>query len=188
MQYKLLEMVLRFCESKIDDLAIRYTACQSKVNREREEKVIGFRKQILSRGYLTKDDLQRVATWKSERRAALTLENSDNFIKEVTTQAFTSKDDWEKLISLTRLEGIGQPTASAILHHYDPCPYPILDIRALWSAGLKWRKRTSYPFWLEYIAFCRDIASASRNNVSIRHLDRALWRFSSDHRKQERAC
>lgn len=184
-----IEMKLRFCESEIDDLADRYTERQSVYYREREKQVIGLRDAILQRGYLTTDDLQRVASWKSQRRASLTLENSDNFIKEVTAQAFTSTDDtddWEKLISLTRLEGIGEPTASAILHLFDQCRYPILDIHALWSVGLAWEKRTSYPFWLEYIEFCRNIAG--RNSVSMRHLDRALWRFSFDHRKQERAC
>ena len=96
----------------------------------------------------------------------------------MTRQAFTSTDHWEKVLYLTELRGIGQSTASAILHLYDEGQYPILDIHALWSAGLKKKKRTSYPFWLEYIEFCRDIAN--RNGVDMRTLDRALWFYSYD--------
>ena len=182
-------MRLRFCESEIDDWANRYTECQRESNREREEQVIGLRDDIRQRGYLTEDELYEVAYWKTKNifgKADLTLENADNFIREITTQAFTSTDDWTKLIVLTQLQGIGQPIASAILHLYDKAPYPILDIHALWSVGLAWRRRSLYPrsLWLEYIELCRDLAS--RNNVSMRHLDRALWKFSVDHGRQER--
>lgn len=184
-----IKMKLRFCESEINCWANCYTEFQGTDYSEREEQVIGLRVDIRQRGYLTKEDLQRIASWKSQRRASLTLENSDNFIKEVTAQAFTSTDDWEKLISLTRLEGIREPTASAILHLYDEDEspydeggYPILDIHALWSVGLPWKQRNSYPFWLEYIEFCRNIAN--RNNVSMRELDRALWKYSADYGKK----
>ena len=182
-------MRLRFCESEIDDWTNRYTECQKASNRETEEQVIGRRDDIRQRGYLTEDELYEVAYWKTKNmfgKADLTLENSDNFIREITTQAFTSTDAWAKLILLTQLQGIGQPIASAILHLYDKEPYPILDIHALWSVGLVWRKRNLYSrsLWLEYIELCRDLAS--RNNVSMRHLDRALWKFSFDHGSQER--
>ena len=49
-----MNMRLCFCESEIEDLAIRYTECQYEDNREREEKFIGFRETILRRGHLTK--------------------------------------------------------------------------------------------------------------------------------------
>ena len=173
-------MKLRFCESKIDYWAKSYTECQDEDNREREERLIGWREKILKRGYLTKYELYTVARWKlcvyGEDAAEPTLENPDDKIKIATRQAFTSSDDWEKLLSLTQLQGVGQSVASAILHLYDKEKYPILDIHALWSAGRKFRQRSSYPFWPEYIAFCRDIAD--RNQKTMRTLDRALWRHS----------
>ncbi len=180
-----MNMNLRFCESKIDYWANRYTERQRQENRMREQRLIDLRCDVLSRGYLTKDELHEVARWKSPRRAALTLENTDNFIQEITGGVFTSTDDWTKLLTLTQLQGIGQPTASAILHLYDEGDYPILDIHALWSIGRPWKKRVSYPFWLEYIESCRDIAN--RNNVSMRELDRALWKFSSDYGRSGRS-
>lgn len=174
-----MDMKLRFCESKINHWAHQYTERQREENRQREQYLIDLRCDVLVRGYLTKQELHTIARWKSPRRAALTLENTDGFIREITEGAFTSTDDWTKLLTLTQLQGIGQPTASAILHLYDEGAYPILDIHALWSVGLPWEKRMSYPFWSEYIGFCRD--TANRNDVLMRELDRALWKFSSDY-------
>ena len=179
-----MEMKLRFCESEIDDLANGYTEHQESEgmhHRERENQVIGFRDGIQRRGYLTKYELYKVAYWKlsvyGEDAAEPTLKNPDDLIRVTTKQAFTSTDDWGKLLSLTeQLRGIGQSAASAILHLYDKGQYPILDVHALWSVGLKKKRRKEYPFWLEYIAFCRDIAN--RNGVDMRTLDRALWFYS----------
>ena len=137
--------------------------------------------------YLTKDELHKVAYWKTRNifgRADLTLENSDGLITAVTLQAFMFTDHWEKVYALTdnlqKVHGVGEPVASAILHLYDKEQYPILDPHALWSAGLEWKRRNSYPrpLWLKYIKFCRDIAD--RNLVTMRTLDRALWRYSYD--------
>ena len=171
-------MKLRFCESEINFWANIYTEYQGEKYWAREQEIIGRRGDIQRRGYLTKEELFRVAYWKSHRKAKLTLENPNGLIKEVTKQAFTSTDDWGKLCALTELRGIGQPTASAILHLYDKGQYPILDIHALWSVGLEKKQRHAYPFWPEYIAFCRDIAN--RNRMDMRTLDRALWRYSYD--------
>ena len=180
-----MEMKLRFCESKIGYWANRYTERQREKNRTKERHLVDLKNEIQGRGgCLTRKELHKTARWKSPRRAALTLENTDDLIKGVTKKAFTSTDNWTKLLTLTQLQGIGQPTASAILHLFDDNQYPILDIHALWSVGMEWKKRTSYPFWLEYIQFCRDIAD--HNNVSMRDLDRALWKFSSDYGKTKR--
>ena len=176
-------MKLRFPESQIGYWASRYTERQREKNRIKEQELIDLKPDVLRRGYLTKDELNKIARWKSPRRAALTLDNDNDFIKEVTESAFTATDDWTKLLTLTQLQGIGQPTASAILHLYDEGQYPILDIHALWSVGLPWKKRVSYPFWQEYVEFCRD--TANRNNVSMRELDRALWKYSADYGKTE---
>ena len=172
-------MNLRFPESEIPYWANRYTERQREENRMREQHLIDLRCDVLVRGYLTKQELHTIARWKSPRRAALTLENTDTFINEITEGAFTATDPWTKLLTLTQLRGIGQPTASAILHLYDEGAYPILDIHALWSIGRQWKKRVSYPFWLDYIELCRDIAN--RNSVSMRDLDRALWKYSANY-------
>ena len=174
-------MKLRFCESEIDRWANRYTEHQWEKYRTKEQQLIDLKDNVQARGYLTRQELHEIARWKSPRRAALTLENTRYFIKKITGKAFTATDDWTKLLTLTELRGIREPTASAILHLFDENQYPILDIHALWSVGLAWEKRTSYLLWPDYVEFCRDLAN--RNNVCMRHLDRALWRFSFDHSK-----
>ena len=180
-----MQMNIRFCECEIEVLAngyLEYQSVHGPENHAREQKIMSLRDHIQQQGFLTKDDLHRVAYWKSPRKAYLTLENCDTWIKKITIQAFTETDHWKKLMILkNKLHGVRQPIASAILHHYDDEQYPILDIRALWSVGLEWKKRTYYrrSLWLEYIKFCRDIAN--RNGVEMRTLDRALWFYSRDH-------
>lgn len=177
-------MKLRFSESEVNYWTRRYTERQREKDRAQEQQLPELKSDVQARGYLTKEELYKIACWKSPRRANLTLENTDDFIKDITKSAFTATDDWAKLLMLTLLQGVKEPTASAILHLFDNGQYPILDIHALWSVGLPWEKRTSYPFWPQYIQFCRDIAD--QNDVSMRELDRALWKFSSDYGKTKR--
>ncbi len=92
--------------------------------------------------------------------------------------------------ALLELEGVGVPTASTLLYFAFPESYPILDIRALESLGVK--SRSVYPvgFWLEYLAACRELAE--RHHVDLRTLDKALWQHSKErsvlnHRKDSTA-
>lgn len=178
-------MKLRFSESQIGYWANRYTGRQREKDRIKEQQLIDLKSDIQTRGYLTKEESHKIARWESPRRANLTLENTGGFIKEITETTFTAPDDWTKLLTLTQLRGIGQLTASAILHLFDKEQYPILDIHALWSVGLEWKKRASYLFWPDYVQFCRGIAN--QNNVSMRDFDRALWKYSSDYSKTGRS-
>ncbi len=179
-----MNMRLRFCESEIGCWATRYTEYQHEDNREREEQLIEWRERILRRGHLNQYELYTVARWilheHGKDAAEPTRRNPDDRIMIATRQAFASSDDWQKLRYLTELQGVGQSVASAILHLYDEDErqYPILSIHPLWSVGLERRRRTEYPFWPEYIQFCRDIAN--RNGRDMRKLDRALWRYSYD--------
>ena len=133
-------MKLRFCESEIDDLANGYTEYQESEGvhyPEEEEQVIGFRGKIQERGYLTEYELYKVADWVLRVYGVDVVDrasrNPPTLIEVTTRQAFTATDDWEKLMTLTELRGIGQTTASAMLHLYDKGQYPILSGRALWS-------------------------------------------------------
>ena len=179
-----MELNLRFPESKIDYWANQYTERQRKSNKAREKYLMSLESKVQDCGCLTKDELYKLAYWKSPRSAHWICENSDDFVTEITRSAFSANSDWAKLMTLTALQGVKEPTASAILQLFDKNEYPILDIHALWSVGLPWMKRTSYPFWLDYIDFCRD--TADENDVSMRDLDRALWKYSYDYGKTGR--
>jgi hypothetical protein len=82
------------------------------------------------------------------------------------------------MTALLDLDGVGVPTASVLLYFAFPNDYPILDVRALESLGV--RPRSQYPvsFWLQYLAACRELAR--RCGVSIRTLDKALWQHSKE--------
>ena len=122
-----MEMNLRFHESEIGYWANRYTERQRGKDRIKEQELIDLKPEVLRRVCLTKDELYELARWKSTRRAKLTLENTEAFIKEITEKAFAATDDWTKMLTLTQLRGIGEPTGSAILHLLDKGQYPLLD-------------------------------------------------------------
>ncbi len=170
-------MRLRFCESQIDDLANRYTEKQREDNRERERCLIELQDEIRERGYLTQAELHTLAHWVSPRWLKRTLKNTDDCIRQITTQAFTAPDNWQKLSTIQKLKGIGPARASAILHLYDEQngkEYPMLTRHSLWSVKLDSIENAQE--WAEYIKFCRDIAE--RNRICMRRLDRALQRYS----------
>ena len=54
----------------------------------------------------------------------------------------------------------------------------ILDYPALSAVGIteEYVRGSEYPFWQEYVNRCR--AEAERYDVSMRTLDRALWKYS----------
>lgn len=96
-----MKMKLRFSESEISYWADRYTERQRKKDRTKEQYLIDLKSKVQERGYLTKEELHNIARWKSHRRAKLTLENTNDFIKDITKSAFTATDDWAKLLTLT---------------------------------------------------------------------------------------
>jgi len=82
-----------------------------------------------------------------------------------------------RVAELVRLQGVGVPVASALLHFTDPEKFPILDFRALASLG-DLRRRTTYTneFWVSYLQRCQALADDI--GVSVRDLDKALWQAS----------
>ena len=97
-------MNLRFPESEIGYWANRYTKRQREKDSVKEQELIDLTPNVLRRGYLTKQESHTIARWKSHRRAALTLENTDDFIKEITERAFAATDDWTKLLTSTQFK------------------------------------------------------------------------------------
>lgn len=167
-------MKLRFDESKIQDWANQYGPQSMETQFEK------LKPRVQKRGYLTKNELGTVARWKSPRRAGLTERNDDNYIRDLTSCAFTAKSERTRVRVLTCLDGVALPTASTILHFFHKDRYPILDFRAVWSIGVE-NYNYSFSFWWEYVSFCRDLAD--RNDVDMRTLDRALWQYSKQNQK-----
>jgi hypothetical protein len=132
------------------------------------------------RGYLDLEAFLAIGEWKSSRPRKRRASNSTEFVQEVTHLAFDPNTSPRFAIeALTLLAGVDWPTASVVLHFCHADPYPILDYRALWSVSQDERDRYDFTYWAAYTAFTRDIAR--RNTVSMRILDRALWKYSELH-------
>ena len=104
--------------------------------------------------------------------------NKPRMVVEMTGRAFATSDETQRMEALLELQGVGVPTASTLLFFAFPDDYPILDVRALESLGVKPRSQYPVSFWLDYLATCRDLAA--RHDVNIRTLDKALWQHSKE--------
>jgi hypothetical protein len=131
-----------------------------------------------ARGYYTRGEFIEVCAWKTPRSRPRVASNSRRSIVTRTGRALTVTDESDRIMALLELHGVGVPTASTLLYVAYPDDYPILDVRALESLGV--RPRSQYPvsFWLEYLEACRELAR--RFHVSIRTLDKALWQHSKE--------
>ena len=161
-----------------------YIEGQSERRQRQEQAVIDIKENVQSRetsetpgGYLLTSELREMAQWKSHYLPSKIDKNTAGDIEMITAAAFCLDDDWEKLKKLKEIYGVRESVASVILHLYDECDYPILDVHALRSIGID-HNEVEYdePFWREYVNLCR--AKAERYDVSMRALDRALYKYS----------
>ncbi len=168
-------MKLRFPESKIQHWADRNEPWGRIAKLETE--FLTLRPKIQKRSYLKKDELQKIAYWKSPRTSGYIQYNDADYIRDITYCAFTATNERARIRVLSCLDGVGLPSASAILHLFHKDDYPIYDFRALWSIGEQ-NDDYSFSFWWDYVEFCRDVAN--RNKVDMRTLDKALWQYSKE--------
>ncbi len=127
-------------------------------------------------GYLTHADFLDLATWKSQRPTKHYLKNSVHDVEQVTRFAFAVPNERLRLVGLTMLHGVGERTASAILHFCHKDPYPLMDVRAFGTLGLTKAPTNWAEVWWPYTEACRKIAAEA--GVSMRTLDQALWAYS----------
>jgi hypothetical protein len=112
-------------------------------------------------GYPTAEDMDAIGDWKSPRaRAARKKARRDSEHRDVMDEAFiehvtrialaTSSTERLRIEALTLLDGVGWPTASAMLHWCAEGGYPVLDWRPLESLGLGVRRMSdchNFNFW-----------------------------------------
>jgi hypothetical protein len=169
---------LRFSPGQIERLAGRY------FDSEDAEVESEIAPRIRRRGDLSKADFLRLCRWKTPRSRRRVESNSEEFVRAVTATAFSTPDERLRIEVLTLLRGVGWPTASVILHFGHRDPYPVLDVRALWSLGVD-RPPSEYDFafWWGYTQACRRLART--RSCSMRTLDRALWQYSKERQGRE---
>ena len=164
-------MKLRFDESQIRYYADKYL--KEELGYDNPIKRIVY--DVKGRGYLTKSDLIALSYWvKNARNIHRIKDNSDDCIKERTAFALSSATaDPDRI----RLNGVGWSVSSAILHWFHKDHYPIWSGPARYSVHLDETRGTPKPGeWEAYVNFCRKLAK--ENEVDMRTLDRALWKYS----------
>ena len=164
-------MRLRFPASKIEHWASQFPVVGL------EAELMAMAPRIQQSGFLTRDQLHLLARWKSARSAPRILLNSESYVREVTEFALSTQDERARIESLTILDGVLWPTASALLHFFHRDPYPLLDVRAVWSLDEEVPAQVTFDFWRRYVDCCRRLAKDQ--GVSMRTLDRALWQYSA---------
>ena len=162
---------IQFPPEQVPDLAARFpagddTACEAAGAAAR------------ARGYYRRREFLLVCAWKTVRSAPKVAANGDGAVRAATRRALADPDEAARMEALLALSGVGVPTASTLLYFAFPALYPILDVRALDSLGVKPRSQYPVSFWLGYLEACR--ALAAQCGVSIRILDKALWQWSKE--------
>jgi len=144
---------------------------------ERDEHMAKVTKAyVKENGCLNAELFMQLARWKSPRLTGRAARNTEQEIEEMTRMALSAKTERCRIACLTGLEGVGWPMASVILHFCHRDRYPILDVRALGTLGVKTKPAYNLDFWVAYIGFCRD--KAKQYKASMRSFDRALWGYS----------
>ena len=133
---------------------------------------------VRARGHYTREEFIEVCGWKTPRSRPKVASNSSAAVVDATGRALRTADEGARIGALLTLSGVGVPTASVLLYCAFPDDYPIIDVRALESLGVKPRSQYPVSFWLEYLSACRELAR--RRAVSVRTLDKALWQHSKE--------
>lgn len=171
-------MTPRFQLSEVPTIAARYSSSPH------ESSVAALVPVVRRQGYLTSEQLFTLCRWKSPRRAGRVRQNSASFVEEVTRFALSATDERARIEPLTLLDAVGYPTASCILHWFHSDPYPIVDVRAIWSLQLSQGPSYSFEFWQSYCGGWRELLSQARSVsalVTPRLFDQALWQHSYEH-------
>lgn len=129
-----------------------------------------------ARGFYEPDELAAVAAWKTPRSKSRIAANTAADVRDITRMAFSAPEHLQHRV-LTLLDGVQQPTATALLSVAFPDRHTIVDFRtrgALARLG-EWDGAGGY---LPYLRVCRRLAENA--GVDLRTLDRALWRWSRD--------
>jgi hypothetical protein len=128
--------------------------------------------------YLTREELRWLGEWKTPRIRPEIARNTKAGVRGLTAAAFLARSDAMRLRVLLGLRGVGVAVASVVLHFADPGRYPIYDVRvrtALRRTGVGRRFPPTAAGWAAYAAVIRELAD--RHRVSLRTLDKALWRL-----------
>jgi hypothetical protein len=133
-----------------------------------------------ARGYLTREELEKVCRWKSARAIHLINRNSVVRVRTATRRALTTRSERRRLEALTTLDGVSVAMASAILTLLNPRRYGVIDIRVwqlLYAVGEVTKKSGGVGFnfnnWYQFLMKLRYFAK--QLGVGARDIERSLF-------------
>lgn len=138
------------------------------------------------KGYLSKEELYELAHLNSTRSSYHVKKNPESRVVKVTEAAYQLEDDFCRLALFTSLQGIGTPTASAILTSLDENNHCVIDTRVwatLWRLDYfkKEKERFKPEDYLKIIEIVRKLAANSKFNTA--EIGYALFAYDVVHRE-----
>ena len=137
---------------------------------------------VRQRGHLTRSEFLAICRWKSPRSIRHCMKNSAARIRLQSATALRSRNERAKFEALTALDGVGAPTASAILTLTNPGRYAVIDIRVwqlLFDLGSVRTKPGGVGFtfndWRDYLTVLR--LHAKQLGASVRAVEYSLFLY-----------
>ncbi len=127
-------------------------------------------------------DLRRIALWKIDRVLNVSDETIDKLRTIASQNNLTFEDEIvkEAIEGLVASDGIGFPTASAILKFLRPDVFPIIDVRAYRAFTGSKPYYTTYTFE-RYKGYAQALQSDAKNKKRLlREMDEQLYCFDQD--------
>jgi len=147
---------------------------------EYQKIVSKVQQEIQAEMTIEKQTFYRLIHWKSPRaKGKIKLDLYETVYKRAINQCLYEKSIRSKLECLVRLDGIGVPVASTILHFMEPSKYPIIDVRTIGTLSFfKYDVVSSITIstYHKYYAIIHNIQKST--NMSLRKIDRALFAFN----------
>lgn len=132
-------------------------------------------------GHLRKEEGVQILKWKSPRPLRYYLSNSEeDFIEASRVAFYPGTTERIRIHSLTSLNGVNYPAASAILMFYDRTKYPVLDIRVwqqLYFAKLVTTNPRGRAFTLgEWVAYMEAFSFLSvKTGFNVREIEKRIF-------------
>jgi hypothetical protein len=163
----------------------KYNKEEDLYNRGEEEQL---RNIFQKKGFMSKEDFIKILEWKfqgrligRQKRMINLLKNCDSkTIEEISKQAFSSKDDLQRITLLSNIPAIKNSLSSVVLTFYDPENYGILDIHS-WRELFGKEPKDIFSNKKRAIEFFRALREISKeNNFSCREIEKALFKKNLD--------
>lgn len=149
-------------------------------------KLMKIGEKFHQKGYLKKEELYQLAHLNSTRSSYHVKKNPAERVEKVSEIVYKLDDDFSKLALLTALNGIGVPTASAVLTALDSNKHCVIDTR-VWATlyNLDYFNQEKESFkeddYLKIIKIVRKMAAQSE--FATAEIGYALFAYDVVHRE-----